>query len=169
MAADYVKTACIAVVFTNDLKHIHLHANGDDFDKIHNLAEEYYNQMTEETDYLCELAIENGQSMVNPTKALEKATGWIPEDSESYDYGTCLSAINVKLALYIESLYQLRDAVTFEDVKSKLDDIIRNWKKELAYKMAKRSNIASHSFVHSGIDDRTTQYAQRYFGQEGDV
>lgn len=166
MDINFVRVACIATLFANDLKHIHLHAKGYDFDKIHNLAEEYYDKMTDEADYLCELAMEVGESMVNPTNANKVVTDWVVEQEDEYDYSSCLHVINSKLSLYINSLIQLRESTEFEDVKSKLDDITRDWKKELEYKMAKRSNVASNTFVHSGIDDRTVDYAQKYFNRE---
>lgn len=163
---SYVKTACIAILFTNDLKHIHLHSAGEDFDKIHNLAEEYYDKMAEESDYLCELAIENGEPMVNPTRALEVVEEWQPEDEENYDYNHCLSAVNTKLTLYLRALTTLRHEEEQLDIQSKLDDIVRDWKKELEYKMAKRSQFATTSFVKSDVDDRTTEYAKQYMSQQ---
>ena len=159
---DYVKAACVAILFTNDLKHIHLHSAGEDFDKIHNLAEDYYNKMTEDSDYLCELAIENGENMVNPTRALEIVKEWQPEDEENYDYNHCLSAINSKLNMYLEALATLRHEEEQLDIQSKLDDIVRGWKKELEYKMYKRSQFVTTSFVKSDVDERTAEYAKKY-------
>jgi DNA-binding ferritin-like protein len=160
MALDYVKAACVAILLSNDFKHIHFHANGEDFDKIHNLAEDYYNHLNDEADYLCELTMENHQSMVNPTMAMDKVAGWSPETGEEYEYSSCLQAISIKLNLYMEELHVLRTETPYEDVKSKLDDMIRWWRKELDYKMNKRSQVVTSSFRNAGSDDRTAQFIQ---------
>lgn len=166
---QYAKTAHIAILFANDMKHVHIHSAGEDFDKIHNLAEDYYCRLSLDSDYLCELAVENKESIVNPILVLS-AVGdeWTPETEETYDYKSCLEVIKLKLAKYIQELIKLRQETPYEDVKSRLDDILRVWRKELEYKTAKRSQVNTSSFIKSSSDERTTQYAQQYLHQKGE-
>jgi hypothetical protein len=60
----------------------------------------------------------------------------------------------------MEELHVLRTETPYEDVKSKLDDMIRWWRKELDYKMNKRSQVVTSSFRNAGSDDRTAQFIQ---------
>lgn len=54
----FTLATCYAVVFANNMKHIHLHIQGKKFDNIHSITEEYYEQASEDSDYLAELCIE---------------------------------------------------------------------------------------------------------------
>ena len=165
----YAKTAYMAILFANDMKHVHLHSAGEDFDKIHNLAEDYYYRASSDSDYLCELAVENKDSVVNPTLALSAVgNDWTPETGEDYNYAACLEVIKAKLAKYLQELTELRRETPFEDVKSKLDDMLRMWRKELEYKTAKRSQVNTSNFIKSDSDERTAQYAQQHLQQKGD-
>ena len=46
--------------------------------------------------------------------------------------------------------------------------MLRMWRKELDYKIAKRAQVNTSSFIKSDSDERTTQYAQHYLQQKGD-
>ena len=54
----FTKTALIAVLVNNDFHYMHLLSIGRDFDKSHNLAQDYYDMIDGEVDYLMELALE---------------------------------------------------------------------------------------------------------------
>lgn len=149
---DYIRLACVSILFANDMKHIHLHSVGKNFDRIHKLTEEYYNQVSDESDYLCELAIENGQSMVNPTQAGTKVPEWIPESGSEYGYADAVAAINTKLSMYLRELEVVRDSSVYEDIKSKLDDMMRYWNKELRYKMVQRSKLDCSNDCEEGLE-----------------
>jgi len=134
----FTKSSCMAVLVSNDIHYIHFMAKGEDFDKIHLLAEEYYKQLEEETDFLYELAIEYEQPIVNYSSALKQIKDYDIEEEDQYDYEDAVHLIMFKLELYVDCLIELQKKVQEEDVKSKLDDIIRKWNKEINYKLKRR-------------------------------
>lgn len=134
----FTKAACACVLFVNDMKHVHLHASGEDFDKIHDLCQAYYDKGSEESDYLAELAMEMKEPVPNFRYAGDYVS-WKSETAEAYDYAQCLNAVGLGIGSYVNFLSDLRNTTTTtEDMKSKLDDMIREWKKELDYKIKYR-------------------------------
>lgn len=162
----YIEAFEIAVLLSNDLKHVHFHSFGEDFDKTHDLTSSYYKLVDEDVDTLAEIALEVGEEIPNPTNA--RVEGWKAEDQEKYEYGEALTLIKRKLAVYLNALEALRSETPYEDVKSRLDEILGTWKKELNYKLKRRSGVAVNTFVPSAIDGRTVQYAKSYFSGEED-
>ena len=67
----FTKTALIAVLVNNDFHYMHLLSIGRDFDKSHNLAQDYYDMLDGEVDYLMELALEVKAPIYNYTQAGE--------------------------------------------------------------------------------------------------
>ena len=47
-----------SVVFTNTMKHIHFHAVGNKFDRLHSIANEYYEKSNADSDLFGEWAME---------------------------------------------------------------------------------------------------------------
>lgn len=58
-----------SVVFTNTMKHIHFHAVGNKFDRLHSVANEYYEKSNEDSDLFGEWAMEYGEEIQNPSDA----------------------------------------------------------------------------------------------------
>lgn len=136
--AVFCNATCACVCFTNDLKHIHLHAVGEDFDKTHNLAQELYDKANDEADLLAELALEYDINIPN-FSLCANCIGWTPLVKPKYEYLTAIQDIISKLSVYVLYLEALRDSeVVTSDIQSKLDDMVRDWKVELNYKLAKR-------------------------------
>lgn len=127
-----------AVVFANDMKHIHTHTIGNKFDRLHAIAAEYYEKASSEGDDFVELALEYGEKVENPSLAATRLDYEVAnENSYSWDEG--VSDIHNRMAAYIASLEELRQSGKIPtDVESKLDDIIRYWKKENNYKNVAR-------------------------------
>lgn len=134
----YTPTAAMAVLVSNDILYMHHLAYGVDFDKCHSITQEYYEKINEEVDYLFELAVEHGASICNATNALDYVENYAVENLSEYDYTTTISVLYSKLSIYIASLEVLREESGEDDVQSKLDDMIRYWKKELNYKISRR-------------------------------
>lgn len=156
----FTKTLCIAVAFTNDMKHIHLHASGNQFDRIHSIAGEYYDVASDDSDYLSELALEYNMSVPNFSTACSFIE-WSPESEEAYDFESCISSLSNKIYLYVTSLEELRNSPEVgTDVQSKLDDTIRWWKKERDYKTKKRASVGidTSQFVDTGVDVESVKY-----------
>lgn len=140
--SPYTKTALIAVLVNNDFHYIHLLAEGSDFDKIHNLAQSYYEKIEPEVDFLMELALENGADIFNYTMAGKVLPAYQPEDLKSYgSYQQVIIRLIEKITVYREALQELRDSTTNASIQSKLDDMIRYWEKEQRYRLARRLEL----------------------------
>lgn len=123
----------VSVVFVNTMKHIHFHAIGNKFDRLHSIANEYYEKANDDSDLFGEWALEYGEQIQNPSKAaslLRVNT----ENKDTYNWEEGISTIANWISYYIAELERLRNDNTSDDVKSELDAIIRYWKKENGYK-----------------------------------
>ena len=137
--ALFCNALCASVCFSNDMKHIHLHAVGEDFDKIHDLAQSLYEKASDESDLLAELALEYNVNVPN-FSLCAKCVNWAPLSHSEYDYPSAVSMISSRLLVYIAFLKALRESsVATDDMQSKLDDMIRDWHVELDYKLKMRS------------------------------
>lgn len=137
-AGSFVKATCAAVLATNDLHHIHFHIKGKQFDRIHNLANEYYDRLSDECDTLAELSIEYEHRCPNFSKANEFLPEWRPLETEVFTYEDAIQLIDSIINDYVMYLNNLRESTTENDVQSLLDDTIRYWKKEINYKNKQR-------------------------------
>ena len=157
---EFTLAAMTAVLVSNDLHYVHLLAQGKDFDKSHNLAQEYYELIDEEVDYLMELAIEVGAPVYNYSVAGDIVSDYAIEDDGSYDYETVIEVIKNKIAVYITALKDLRQYTEDNSIQSRLDDMIRDWEKELYYKLARRTESTPvNTFVNTGLDERVSNWA----------
>ena len=134
----FTLVSAVSVLVSNDIHYMHFLSKGVDFDKCHLLAQEYYERLNEEVDYLTELAVEQGGEICNFTNALSLVPNYQPEQLDAYDYPTIIKCITNKLNIYLDYLVDLRNAVEDADIQSKLDDMIRYWRKEIDYKLARR-------------------------------
>lgn len=127
------KAAMYANLLANDLKHIHLHAAGEDFDKIHNITEELYNEALEEADELSEIAIAAGEKVANTSEVKSYVeTGddgeWQVVTEDAITWGMFTDLLKKAGEKYIDALSDIKD----EDAI--IDDYIHFWKKEIMYK-----------------------------------
>ena len=137
-----VNAAMMGVVVSNDLWYMHLYADGEDFDKSHELTLMYYKKLSEDVDYLMELAVELGESVPNPSSALEYVSNYeIESRTESYSYHDIVVNCYSKILRFVKCLQEFRNQTSRFDVQSYLDDLIRFWKKELDYKLIRRSAV----------------------------
>lgn len=143
MPRIYTNAALACVLAANDMHHIHFYAEGKHFDRIHDMSNEYYEKLSEEADYLCELALEKEEIIPNLTNTLTEYGDWFVQDLNSYDYSIGISSMIQVLTQYVSALDALRQVTDDTSVQSKLDDMIRDWSKEINYKLAKRSDDTS--------------------------
>lgn len=123
----------VSVVFVNTMKHIHFHAIGNKFDRLHSIANEYYEKANDDSDLFGEWALEYGERIQNHSKAaslLRVNT----ENKDTYNWEEGISTISNWISYYIAELERLRNDNISDDIKSELDSIIRYWKKENNYK-----------------------------------
>ena len=150
----YARAAALANLVGNDIHYMHILADGVDFDKSHNLADEYYAKFADEADYLMELSQEFGAPLVNPNIALQAVEGYEPERLLSYDYPTIIQHMTARIGIYVSALRTLRASIQDDSVQSWIDDTVRDWEKELNYRLARRGNLSVTSeFVNTGLDE----------------
>lgn len=121
----------------NNMKHIHFHAVGNLFDRLHSIAQEYYDKASEDADLFAEISIESGEKINNPSDCFN-ITGNKIDSEDEYSFVEGLSTIYQHLEYYISQLERERDNNRNSDIKSELDTIIRYWKKENYYKNVMR-------------------------------
>ena len=126
-----------AVALANDMKHIHTHAKGTLFDNIHNICNEYYEKANEEADTLAELAMEKGDTILNPSYLLD-GLSYKPTNYSKYDFELAMSTTKGCIEKYLKVLTDLRNKTNDPSVQSLLDDMMRYWKKEKDYKIKAR-------------------------------
>lgn len=127
----------LAVALANDMKHIHTHAKGTLFDNIHNICNEYYEKANGDADTLAELAIEKGDTILNPSYLLGELN-YKPTNYSKYDFELAMSTAEDCIEKYLKALNDLRNKTLDTSVQSLLDDMMRYWKKEKYYKIKAR-------------------------------
>ena len=116
------------------MKHIHFHAVGNKFDRLHSIANEYYEKSNADSDLFGEWAMEYGEEIQNPSDAA-KLLDAIVENDNQYNWENGIKAISDWTQQYIEEMTTVRKSkYASDDIKSELDTIIRYWKKENGYK-----------------------------------
>lgn len=158
MENKFTKAALTAVLVNNDMHYMHLLSKGKDFDKSHNLAQEYYEKIDGDVDYLMELALEVGADIYNYTVAGKLLPEYQIEDRPEYDYPTIIDCLRTKIGVYVTSLQELRNSTEQSDIQSRLDDMVRDWQKELNYRLVRREEVPVVSgFINTGIDERIVE------------
>lgn len=136
---DMASLACIANCVANDLKFIHLNAKGAFFDVIHKVAEDYYNEASDDYDLFAEMALECSEPIINPSNSCTHS-GYIPSEVLiTADKVVFFTEIKEILDAYILDLQTLVDEGLYAgDILNTVEERLRFWKKENNYKMNAR-------------------------------
>lgn len=133
-------------LFKNDLHYMHLHALGEDFDKIHSITEELYKEAEKEIDDLSELAL-MAEFDIKNFNCLEpedfnflakEGLKWVPVTDSTITWNVFtqrLQAAGLKIISIIRSTNCNLDSVEVEDY---LIDILKFWEKVIYYKNSAR-------------------------------
>lgn len=128
----------------NDMHHIHLCAEGDKFQEIHESADNYLGDIRELGDICLELAKEGNIELMSETYALDilKDNGgsdWQVADKASYSFKEAFTEMSNILSDLTEgiTLIEDMDGVT-SDVISVMDEWARKFSKEVNYFIAKK-------------------------------
>ena len=162
---EFIKTIMTLVLVKNDCHYMHLMSKGKDFDKSHNLTQDYFESLDYVIDVVSEMALETGNTMYNYSLAGQIINDYVPENLPAYDYPTLIEHLKSHITTVVVSLQKLRESVTDTSVQSKLDDIIRNWEVELNYKLHRRSEpspVHMGGFVNTGLDAMTVDNYNKY-------
>jgi DNA-binding ferritin-like protein len=132
------KAAMFANLFANDLKHMHWHASGTEFDKIHSITEELYEEALAEADEIAEIAIAAGEKMGNISDVKSfietgESGEWEVVSEDAITWPTFVDYLKDRGEKYIDALNDIKD----ED--SVIEDYIHFWNKEINYKNAARA------------------------------
>lgn len=132
------KAAMFANLFANDLKFMHWHASGTEFDKIHAITEELYDEAFDEADDLAEIAIAAGEKIANVSDIKSFVeTGeygeWEVVSEETITWPAFVDYLKDRGEKYIDALKDI------EDEDSVISDYIHFWNKEINYKNAARA------------------------------
>lgn len=124
--------ACLA----NDMKHIHLHAAGKQFDRVHDLAGGYYDQAGNDTDLLAEMALECGEEVDNLAFAAVNID-WESVTATYFEYEEAIQSMSNCILGYLGHLDTVANLLD-GDKRSEVEVLQRYWHKELEYKLARR-------------------------------
>lgn len=133
---------CCALA-ANDFHHIHLCAEGNKFQEIHEDAESYMYRVRELGDFCLELAKEGGLELYSETVAhdviKDSGNDWKIADAKSYQFKEAYTEMSnilhdiVEFIIIIEGM----EGVT-SDVTSVLDEYARKFSKDVNYFIAKK-------------------------------
>lgn len=132
------KAAMFANLFANDLKHMHWHASGTEFDKIHTITEELYEEALAEADEIAEIAIASGEKMGNISDVKSfietgESGEWEVVSEDAITWPAFVDYLKDRGEKYIDALKDI------EDEDSVISDYIHFWNKEINYKNAARA------------------------------
>ena len=132
------KAAMFANLFANDLKFMHWHASGTEFDKIHAITEELYDEAFDEADDLAEIAIAAGEKIANVSDIKSfvetgESGEWEVVSEETITWPAFVDYLKDRGEKYIDALKYIE----YED--SVISDYIHFWNKEINYKNAARA------------------------------
>lgn len=140
----YTQAAAVGYTYTlisNNFKHVHLNVVGPKFDRIHALADEYYHYFSDKADFFFELALQNFDSIDNPTNARKYSQIGVLEE-RNYDYRDACTVMCAQFQAAIDSVCALRDAAaSMTDIQSDCDSELSYLNKELNFFMRKRTDF----------------------------
>lgn len=160
------KAAMFANLFANDLKFMHWHASGTEFDKIHAITEELYDEAFDEADDLAEIAIAAGEKIANVSDIKSFVeTGeygeWEVVSEETITWPAFVDYLKDRGEKYIDALKDI------EDEDSVISDYIHFWNKEINYKNAARAILDQP--MEADYVDAAAEAADYLGPRDGDV
>ena len=160
------KAAMFANLFANDLKFMHWHASGTEFDKIHAITEELYDEAFDEADDLAEIAIAAGEKIANVSDIKSfvetgESGEWEVVSEETITWPVFVDYLKDRGEKYIDALKDI------EDEDSVISDYIHFWNKEINYKNAARAIIDQP--MEADYIDAAAEAADYLGPRDGDV
>ena len=155
-----------ANLFANDLKFMHWHASGTEFDKIHAITEELYDEAFDEADDLAEIAIAAGEKIANVSDIKSfvetgESGEWEVVSEETITWPIFVDYLKDRGEKYIDALKDI------EDEDSVISDYIHFWNKEINYKNAARAILDQP--MEADYIDAAAEAADYLGPRDGDV
>lgn len=136
----FINLAYKLICAANDLKHIHTHASGPFFFTIHEVVGEYYDECSNQADYVTELALEFGEIMENPNLAAD-LVNWKETNMAEYDLKTAVYSVKEIMSDIYDAMAEVDNEKTITpDSKNKIEEFMRYWSKENNYKLERLIN-----------------------------
>ena len=136
----FINLAYKLICAANDLKHIHTHASGPFFFTIHEVVGEYYDECSNQADYITELALEFGEIMENPNLAAD-LVNWQETNMAEYDLKTAIYSVKDIMSDIYDAMVEVDNEKTITpDAKNKIEEFMRYWSKENNYKLERLIN-----------------------------
>lgn len=136
----FINLAYKLICAANDLKHIHTHASGPFFFTIHEIVGEYYDECSNQADYVTELALEFGETMENPNLAAD-LVNWKETNMAEYDLKTAIYLVKDIMSNIYDSMVEVDNEKSITpDAKNKIEEFMRYWAKENNYKLERLIN-----------------------------
>lgn len=136
----FINLAYKLICAANDLKHIHTHASGPFFFTIHEVVGEYYDECSNQADYVTELALEFGEIMENPNLAAD-LVNWQETNMAEYDLKTAIYSVKDIMSDIYDAMVEVDNEKTITpDAKNKIEEFMRYWSKENNYKLERLIN-----------------------------
>ena len=126
-----------AFLLRNDLHHIHLHAAGPQFDKVHAITDELYDEAQDEVDSLAEMAIAEGCEVKSFTdvRSVIDDSQWPTIEGEVFDMPDFVEAFDEIGHRYLDAI---EDCDCNDIHRAALDEIALFWDKEVNFFNAAR-------------------------------
>lgn len=126
--------------FIANMRMLHWYSKGEDFDVMHNLAEEYYNKASQDFDLLAELVLESNNEVINPNRMTSDLVLLDVPEGLGFNPESFWENLTSNISNYVSALEAI-SAIT-DDVdksaESEINSIIRFWMKENNYKNVRR-------------------------------
>lgn len=136
----FINLAYKLICAANDLKHIHTHASGPFFFTIHEVVGEYYDECSNQADYVTELALEFGEIMENPNLAAD-LVNWQETNMAEYDLKTAIYSVKDIMSDIYDAMVEVDNEKTITpDAKNKIEEFMRYCAKENNYKLERLIN-----------------------------
>lgn len=141
-----------AFLLRNDLHHIHLHAAGPQFDKVHAITDELYNEAQDEVDSLAEMAISEGDEVksFSDVRAVVDESEWPTLEGEAWDMDLFVKDFAEIGKRYLDAI---EDCDCNDIHRSALDEIALFWDKEVNFFNAARQIGCENPDVEGTTDE----------------
>ena len=164
MTMDQITYLC--VMLKNDFHYIHLHAAGPDFDKIHSIAGDLYEELQQEEDELAELAISNCCPIDNFNNIISAYTQESKEllQKEAFSFEDLVEYIDENGREYLDAL---KSVECDDETQDYIDEIRLFWKKQVDYFNAARKIPVNVEDIEQESDTPSDYWSEKDYTAAG--
>lgn len=146
---DFSKIVYIGQLFLNDLKHMHLHAVGPNFDTIHSITQDLYDVLENQLDDIAEFSMTRGnriQNLSDVKSFVDCETEYTPLTIEMFDWKNFCECLLNQGKIFLDALEE-------SDLPGYVkDEYLDFWNKELYFKNALRLVVTNGEIITTDED-----------------